>query len=336
VPDDGPPVPEMYRLIVGAYASQAACVVARLGVADVLAAGPRPVAEIARHVDADERALYRILRALDEVGVVEELEGRRFALTPLGGTLRSDVPGSLRAWAAMIGMRFRHRPWSELHGTVRTGEPAFDRAYGTSLADYLDGRPDDAAAFGAGSAALYTHRNLIGAYDFRRFTTIVHLAGGDGAVLAGILRTNPHLQGVLFSLPDPGPGAADELARAGVLDRCRLASGASLHSAPTDGDVYLLTGMLHGSDDDQAVETLRSCREVMVDTACLLIGETVLPDGRGSSIGKLMDLQTLVFSDRGRLRTETEFRTVLAEAGLHLVRTVPASPMVSLLETVPC
>jgi hypothetical protein len=42
-----------------------------------------------------------VLRALASVGVFAEDGHGRFALTPLTATLRSDVPGSLRAWATL-------------------------------------------------------------------------------------------------------------------------------------------------------------------------------------------------------------------------------------------
>jgi hypothetical protein len=40
---------------------------------------------------ANSSALYRLLRALGDVGIVVELEDRRFALIPVGELLRSDV-----------------------------------------------------------------------------------------------------------------------------------------------------------------------------------------------------------------------------------------------------
>lgn len=334
-PERLPPVAAMIKLIVGAYVSQAICVIARLGVADVLADAPRPVAEIARRVGAHDSALYRVLRALGDVGVVAELNDRWFALTPLGEILRSDVPGSLRAWATMIGMPFRHRSWTELYEAVRTGESAFDRVHGTQLFDYLAEHPDDAAIFDSGTTSIYTHRNIVGAYDFSRFSTIVDVGGGRGVVLAAILSANPHLQGVLFDTPTALAGAESELSRAGVINRCRLVGGDFFGSVPGGGDVYLLSGMIHGSCDDQAVKILSTCRAAMTDTACLLIAETVLPEGSQPSIGKFMDLQTLVFTVGGRLRTETEFRTLLDQAGFRLVRIVPSSDIVSLVEAVP-
>jgi len=71
-----PPAVTVLQLTHGALVSQAISVFARLGVADVLAAGPRDVQEIAQLVGAHGSSLYRLLRALGDVGIVAELENR--------------------------------------------------------------------------------------------------------------------------------------------------------------------------------------------------------------------------------------------------------------------
>ena len=87
---DGPTLPQ---LVNGYRAAQAIHVAAVLGIADQLAEGPRTADELAHAVGANPDSLYRLLRALASVGVVEELDGRRFALADLGQGLRSDTPG---------------------------------------------------------------------------------------------------------------------------------------------------------------------------------------------------------------------------------------------------
>jgi hypothetical protein len=329
------PAAAMINLIVGAYASQAICVTARLGVADVLANGPQPVEEIARQVGTYAFPLYRVLRAVADVGVVAELDCRHFALTPLGEILRSDVPGSLRAWATLIGMPFWHRSWSELHEALQAAESPFARANGAALFSYLAENPDDANVFDVGMASMYTYINVIGTYDLSAFHTIVDIGGGRGTVLAGVLTAHPHLRGVLFDTPVEVVGAEDELARAGVSDRCRVLGGDIFSSVPEGGDVYLLSGMIHNASDDEAVKIFSTCRAAMAEDGRLLIAETVVPDGSQPSVAKFMDLQMLVLTDNGRFRTESELGSLLDQAGFRLVRNVPSSPLVSLLEAAP-
>lgn len=327
----------MRQLTSGALVSQAISVIARLGVADTLAAGPRPVAEIADLVGAHGPALYRLLRALGDVGVVTELENRHFALTPLGALLRSDVPGSQRGWATMVGMPFHRYPWTDLYETVRTGESAFDRVHGKEIFDYLAEHPEDAAVFDAAMTMVSSTAavSIVEAYDFSRFGTIVDVGGGRGGLLAAILAANPQLHGVLFDAPTVVADADGELSGVAVVDRCKVVSGDFFDAVPAGGDAYLLSNVIHDWDDDAAVRILGRCRAAMPDTACVLLVEIVLPDGRQPSMAKFADLEMLVMTAGGRQRTEAEHRMVLSQAGLRLTQIVPSSGMVSLVEAVP-
>ena len=105
VPADAPPAAlvALQNMILGKWISQAVSVAAKLGIADMLKAGPRACDELARANQVDANALFRVLRALASVGVFIELDNRRFGLTPMAEFLRSDVHGSLRAAATMTG-----------------------------------------------------------------------------------------------------------------------------------------------------------------------------------------------------------------------------------------
>jgi DNA-binding transcriptional ArsR family regulator len=336
-PAELPPTVAMLQLTMGALVSQAISVIARLGIADVLAAGPRGVDEIAERVGAHRSALYRVLRALGDVGVVAELENQRFALTPLGEVLRSDVPGSLRGWATMVGMPFHRYPWTDLYETVQTGKSAFDRVHGTEVFDYLAEHPEDAAVFDAAMTSISTNEaaSIVKAYDFSRFNTIVDVGGGRGGLLAAILAANPDLRGVLFDVPAVVVGADEEISSSEVADRCDVVSGDFFDTLPEGGDAYLLSNIITSWGDDHAAEILCTCRAAMADTACLLLVESVLPGDAAPSLGKLADLEMLVMTAGGRQRTEAEHRALLDRAGLRLTRIVPSSGMVSLVEAVP-
>lgn len=331
------PAAVMRQLTMGASVSQAISVFARLGVADALTPGPRDAEDIAELVGAHGSALYRLLRALGDVGVVTELENRTFALTSLGEVLRSDGPGSLRGWATMVGMPFHRYPWTDLYETVRTGESAFDRVHGSKVFDYLAEHPEDAAVFDAAMTSISTSEavSIVQAYDFARFGTIVDVGGGRGGLLAAILAAHPHLQGVLFDVPAVVAGADEGISGTEIVDRCKVVSGDFFDSVPGGGDAYLLSNIILNWDDDHAVEILRTCRAAMADTACVLLAESVLPEGAAPSMGKLADLEMLVMTSGGRQRTDAEYRTLLGRSGLRLTRAVPSTGRISLLEAVP-
>jgi hypothetical protein len=110
-------------LLGGFRISQALYAAAALGVADQLVAGPVPAEALAERVGAHAPSLYRLLRTLASVGVFSEPEPGVFALTPIGQTLTSGQPGSMRDVVIMF-METHYAPFAELIHTIRTGQPA--------------------------------------------------------------------------------------------------------------------------------------------------------------------------------------------------------------------
>src|SRR5258708_5740546 len=125
-PIEPPPSGVMLQLIAGFWVSRALYIAAKLGIADLLAAGPQESTALAAATGTHAPSLRRVLRALASVGVFAEDEQGRFALTPLGATLQTDVPGSLQAWATVQLGEDHYQAWGELLHSVQTGEVAFN------------------------------------------------------------------------------------------------------------------------------------------------------------------------------------------------------------------
>ena len=197
-----PPPVRMIELLGGFRISQALYAAAVLGVADQLVAGPAAVEVLAAQVGAHAPSLYRLLRALAGVGVFTEPEPGVFALTPLGRTLTSDQPGSLRDLAIMW-METHYAPFADLIHTVRTGQSAAEHLYGEPFFTWLSHHPEHAARFTGAMANLTGgfKTAAIASLPLDGIETIVDVGGADGTVLATILAAHPHLRGVLYDLP---------------------------------------------------------------------------------------------------------------------------------------
>lgn len=317
---------ELRRLIVGQQVSQAVCVAAELGVADLLVSGPRTSEELARATATDVNALYRLLRALASIGILHEEEGCRFGLSELGEPLRSDASDSVAAIAVHVGRPYVRAAWSALIESVRTGENAFRHVHGTSNWEYRASRPVDNAIFDryiAANTRLGTHA-LLEAYDFGRFRSIVDVGGGNGSFLTALRARHPSLHGIVF---DQEHVVRDLELGEGI----EVAAGSFFDAVPGGADAYVLKWILHDWEDEQALAILRTVRAS--GGRVLVIERLVGPPNEGPE-AKFADLNMLV-GPGGRERTLDEYQALLAAAGYRLVGATPSSAGLFILEGEP-
>jgi len=326
----------LLNLTAGKWVSQAIGVASELGIADLLKGAPRTAADIARSANASEDGVYRLLRALGSVGLFAETGGRRFRLTPLGRLLRADSPQALGGYARFTGHESTWRPWGELRHSVRTGEPAFDHVFGLPVFEYLARMPESAGVFDAAMTSIssFESKAVVRAYDFAGIKTLVDVAGGHGLMIATILKANKKMRGILFDLPHVTAGAAALLQSGGVADRCQIVSGDFFTSVPEGGDAYVMKHIIHDWDDERATQVLRNCHRAMQPGGKLLIVDAVIPRGNGAHFGKLLDLEMLVLTPRGRERTQAEFWKLLKRSGFRPRRVVSTDTHLSVVEGV--
>jgi O-methyltransferase domain/Dimerisation domain len=326
------PPQTMNQMLTGYWISQALYVAAKLGIADLLKAGSRSVAELAPATQCQSASLYRLLRALASVGVFAEDGQGRFALTPLAQCLRSDLPGSQHALAIMSGEE-HHHAWGELLYSVQTGQPAFDKLYGMPVFDFLSRHPEQAKVFDAAMVGVHGRETaaLIEAYDLTGITVLADIGGGNGSLLTGVLRHYPALRGLLYDLPSVSQRAKANVQAAHLADRCQVHGGSFFESVPSGADAYLMRHIIHDWDDAKAITILRNVHRAIGKEGRLLVVEGVIPPGNDSSFVKLLDLTMLVVPG-GKERTEDEYRALYKAAGFDLTRIVPTKAEVSVIE----
>lgn len=322
------------QLITGYWATQAIYLACRLGVADQLAAGRRNAQEIAAIAGAEPNALYRVMRALTTLGVLNESENREFALTELGDCLRSDAANSLR-WLSLFSVEVGWKPWGHAIESVRSGKPVVEDVYGRVLFEYLPEHPHLQEIFSRAMGGMAKQlADAVGrAYDFANHRTIVDVGGGHGTFLIHVLNRHPHLTGVVFDLPNVIEGANRAITEARLSQRCRCIGGSFFELLPRGGDLYTMSYIVHDWDDSHAARILASCRDAMDAGTKLLLIEAVIPRPGVPSFGKLLDLEMLVMAG-GRERSEDEYRELLNAAGFDLCRVIPTEGPQSIVEAV--
>lgn len=313
------------RMVNGYQVSQAMHVLVRLGIPDRLATGPRSATDLAVEAGAHEPALYRLLRAVAAVGVLEELPDHHFALTELGQALRSDLPGSVAGWAAFIGRPYYWNVWARLYDGVMTGKHAFRLEHGKGVWEFRQDHPDEVAIFNRAMNSMTGSISpaVVDGYDFSTTATVVDVGGGGGLLLTEILKANPGARGILFDLPATVDDAQTFIAGSGAGDRCELVAGDFFKAVPPGADVYLLKSILHDWYDKEAAAILKTIRAGARPDSVLLVIEQVIAGPNEGAPAKFADLNMMVAAG-GRERTREEWEELFVSAGWRLDDVRPA------------
>jgi hypothetical protein len=331
-----PPPMRVYLLSQGTIIATSLSLAAKLGIADHLAAGPRSSEELAQATSTDPRSLYRLLRLLCSLGVFTETQPDSFAQTPLSECLRTGVPGSLRSWLRMIGLKNSYLMEAEALHSIETGEPVFERVTGMEFFDYYAAHPEEGEIFnqamndmGQGTATAVAQ-----SYDFSGIGKVIDVGGGHGTLIAAILQKYPEMTGILFDSPHVAERARESIASSGLTHRCEVVDGDFFKAVPARCDAYLLRWIIHDWDHERAAIILRNCRQAMGESSRLLLIESIIPAGNEFHPGKFLDYIMLI-GFGGQERTEEEYESLLREADLRLNRVMTTGSHLSIIEAVP-
>jgi hypothetical protein len=346
------PAAQMMRLLLGYRDTQAINAAITLGIVDALGAETRSADDIAQQTNTHPPSLLRLLRFLVTIGVTTEQagsgsshgstssHGSRFALTPLGATLRRDGPDSIRDMAMLYLNEHTFKGWNALTHSVTTGETGFGHVYGTDVWSYRAQHTDYQQIFDAAMAEQVhlVNASITASYDFSPLHHIIDIGGGNGALLIAILKANPGSRGTVFDQPQVVAGAQDRIEAAGLADRLDSASGSFFESVPGGGDAYLLSRVIHDWDDARSSAILKTIRSAMSPHSRLLVIERVVPDRLDTSPGAaevmMSDLNMLIMTG-GRERTVSEYSALFDAAGLKLMHIVSTPSLASIVEAIP-
>jgi len=338
--------PPPFRLMqIGSafWQSRALYVATQLDIASVLGDVELDATDIGVRVSAHPDATWRLLRMLAAMGVFEETAPRTFRNNKLSAFLRKDNPKNVRAMILMHNSEAMSRPWFEqLERGVREGEPPFRLAHGQELFAFLDHHADFDALF---SQAMDSVEALTGDafatdFDWGRFGRIIDVGGSRGAKSLAILKRHPHLTALIVDRAQvieeaKRYWAAHEMSG---VERLHFQAGDLLTSVPaaqSDKDVYLLSAVLHGFDDDTCVTALRQLASASAGSgARVVLLEMVLPETHADLAGTSFDMQ-MFMGTRGRERTLAEWNALFGRSGFALEERVGLRSLGDILVLLP-
>jgi hypothetical protein len=318
VPAD--PQAAVWELLYGRWKSQALYAGVKLGIFDAIGDAPRSTAEVGDRLSLDPALLYRLMRALASIALLEEHAGRSFSIAPAGAFLCRSHPRSLRDIVLLREGPEHSAVWKHLAPIVADGiQNGFVREFGSPAYEYARRTPAYAAAFDAAMSSYSRFQtdwtlDLLEQRDLTAMAGFCDVGGGQGHLLAHLLRRYERAWGTVLeragAFDEPGMRWADRL---GVSERCRYLTGDMFADVPP-ADGYFLKMILHNWSDDECVRVLRAVRSGAPPSARVFIIEHVVPDIRTPHFAKLFDLHMLCWGS-GRERTAEEFAALLDAAG---------------------
>jgi hypothetical protein len=325
----------MYERFTSFWLLAAIKVAAELDIAGILEKEQLTIEQLSQRTGSDTQALLRLMRALASESIFKRTRLGLYKNTRLSKVLTSGR-GSLRYTLIQHLGTLNWTAFNDLSYSIRTGKSAFSKAYGMKIYDYLSEHPEESQLFDRSMTNLseISIEPILSSFDFSNYPLIADIGGGEGLLLSSILFKNKNSRGILFDLPEGLNHPERILEKFGVAGRVQVIQGNFFTTVPEGANIYLLKNIIHNWSTEDCILILRNIRKVMSPKSKILILEMILDEKNHASMGKLIDLQMMVFMDEGKERTRKEFETLLQSAGLKLNKVIPTIAPISIIEAV--
>lgn len=300
-----------------------------LGVFDALELQPQTSDNLAVALGTDADGMKRLLRVLAKLKLLDYREGcyentpasSRYLVSQSSGFLRGIVAG-INLWSPF---------WLKLDTSVREGRPVGRDIYGetaspweaiyrtpASARQFLDAMDEESRPWA---------EDISDYFDWTEKKHLVEIGAGSGQNALKVLQRYSHMKATLVDLPAATPYTQEFVARSPAGGRARVVTGDFFvpESLPHDGDVYLLSWILHNWSDSQANTILSNVFEAMPVGAGVLISELLLPDDEEQTNMTVEASLSMLLYFGGRERALGEYVSMLREAGFVDVETLVPS-----------
>jgi hypothetical protein len=203
--------------------------------------------------------------------------------------------------------------------------------------DYMATHPAESDIYNSYMACGYPgrHQALASIMNCPDDGLVIDVGGGTGSLMKAVLERHLSVRAIVLDTEATATQGAAQL-DAELADRLSFCRGDFFGSVPENGDVYVLSWILHDWPDAQAQRILESCRAAMRRNARLVIAERLIADNpaRCDPCDLILDINMLVLHG-GQERRLQDFDRLLANAGFAPPRILKQQATFSVLETHP-
>ena len=332
---------KLFDMILAFVKSQCIYVATRLGVFNLLQdEGKQSVESIAQKTDTKPERLYFILRALAHLEVLEEQPGRVFASTELSELLVTNKGPSIGHLAMHLTEPAQWDAWKVLEDALHTGEVPFERANGKTVYEFCQDDEWSGDVFIKAMSFLTDHAvdSLLDVYDFSRFDTVMDVGGGQGGLIACIVKRFG-CKGMLFDVPYVLETAPAYLEKQEVEPGAiKIISGDVFTEVPKGADAIAMKYFISAWNDEDAMKILHNCKEALPPHGKIILLQAFVPDldepktAPDGIMPGIFAVQINVAVPGGGWRTKQQFKELFEKCGFKLEKVVDTETNLSAME----
>ena len=323
-----PPPIQVKSLATAYWQSEVSYSLTKNGVIDEIGAtGDVTCEDVAARLKLTQDFLCRMMHAGEGVKLLSTDAEGKYSLTPAGELLRSDHPGSLRAFMLMINEETKESWRAAGTNSLSSGLSGFKAAYGKEFWAWHS-EPGHSTQMGQFDGAMRSFSAEISGsllVDWAppsEDALVCDIGGGVGHMTAAMAAHYPKLQGLVFDLPPVVARAKQTLSELKVSDRVSTLGGSFLEPLPaalSKCDVFYLKFILHDWADEECISILSAIKSVAKKGATIATTDFILGvDGPNMEMTKrLMDVNMMASNQPGaRERTFDEYKALFTKAGI--------------------
>lgn len=312
----------LFDLVAGFVYSQVLFACVRLGLLEMLDAGPLDLPTLARRLALPEDGALRLLRAAATLDLVEPRPGGRYGLGAQGAALLGN-PG-ISAMVEHHAMLYRdlEDPLALLRGEVAATELSRFWSYaGAEGSSGFSGEQVAAYSELMSASQSLVAGDILDAYPMKGHRRLLDIGGGEGRFLRSAGERWPGLRLMLFDLPPVAERARARLTEAGLGERAATFGGDLFRDPlPAGADLISLVRVIHDHDDAAAAAILRAAHAALAPEGTLLLAEPMSATPGAEPVGDAYFGFYLLAMGSGRPRTPEELFGMLADAGFRQIR----------------
>lgn len=331
----------VFDLMLTFVKSQCLYTAARIGIFNLLDdGGEQTVESLAQQTNTDTERLYFILRALAHVDILEEKPGRIFVPTEASTLLVTNKAPSAGHLAMHLLEPAQWEAWKVLPEALEKGVVPFELANGMGVYPYCYEHEWSKDTFIKAMSFLTDSQveGLLAAYDFGQYETVMDVGGGQGGLIASIVKRYG-CKGILFDLLDVAQTARDYMAKKGIdSEAVEVKTGDVFESIPEGADAIVMKHFISAWSDEDARKILANCRSALPEDGRLILLQSFVPDidepkteADGIMPG-IFAVQINVATPGGGWRTKKQFQTLFEESGFRLEKIIKTSNSLSGME----